>query len=647
MEISITTSATARAVETSSATSVLPDHIEYDASELMKLISAYYDHINTTGLPSYEVNNLTKNHDVDLASERYLDAIERQIAINIPQTQVLDRRRLYKLITDYYLTRGSDDSILTFFRLFYNEVVTLLFPKDFLLDSSGLNGMPSDNFKIRDSYFWQEFSYVINSGSDQARWRNEFLKFVHPAGLKLFVALTITGIALNDWLDEPPEYLIGDYENTDECDWWKIINWSKFYGQHSPKIQPCIDVDFEFILKSLMGDGGKHYLTHIRDIYSEDTESLSDTNLLSSFFRLLVISYRIYNNTNQIGLFHDEYILSSYRRDPSSFVEGYSEYTIEDTYETPITPRKYDPNSTDNFSAYSHKNVKDSYGFSYENEIEASEVNAENTWSDGNSPVSYVYDPTRTSNISLQEQYDYSNRQIVITNDENLDSPPVTKDIIFRSHFVFTARDIPRIVRMGGAELYVSNLDGGSKVLNLDNGFENIATLTHSFNYPAAIPPYGDYRVESFPTSSNSVIDYLAVSTRDKSSDPLISRDSHEIERGFFGDVIVVDRDSAPSFFPDGGAFDEDCVFDLPPIYIDFYWDNVTGYRATIVNGRSDYSAIGEYENSVISQQKTEDLVRPLPTVDMDEILNTNNFRGPDGVSIYHQPDGVSRYKFP
>jgi len=632
MEINITASATAVAVEPSTATSVLPDHIEYDASELMKLISSYYDHINTTGLPSYEIGNLSKNHDVDLASEKYLDAIERQIAVNIPQTQVLDRRRLYKLITDYYLTRGSDDSILTFFRLFYNEIVTLLFPKDFLLDSSGLNGIPSDSFKIRDSYFWQEFSYVIKSSSDQAKWRNEFLKFVHPAGLKLFVALTITGVALNDWLDEPPEYLIGDHENTDECDWWNIINWSKFYGQHSPKIQPCVEVQFEFVLMSLMGDGGKHYLTHIRDIYSEDTQSLSDTNLLSSFFRLLVISYRIHNNVNQINLFREEYILSSYRKDPSSFIDGYSEYTIKGTYETPTTPSRYDPNSSDNFSAYSHKNVKDAYGFSYENEIKSSELIGENTWSDGNSPASYVPNTTGTSTLSLQEQYDLSDRQIVITNDENLDSPPVTKNIILRSNFVFTAKD-----QQDGAELYISNIDGGSKSLNKENGFEAKATLTHIFNYPAAISPYEDYRIESFPSSSNMIIDYLSISTRQADGEPLASRGSHEIERGFFGDVIIVDRESAQSFFPNGEAFDEDYVLDLPPIYVDFSWD-YQDYSATIVNGRSDYSEIGDYENSVISQQKTEDLFRPLPMAYFYMSPSGQRFLQPNGSNYYMQP---------
>jgi len=606
MEINITTSATARAVETSSAASVLPDHIQYDSAELMKLITAYYDHINTEGLPTYEVNNLNRNHDVDLASEKYLDAIERQIAVNIPQTQVLDRRRLYKLITDYYLTRGSDDSILTFFRLFYNEVVTLLFPKDFLLDSSGLNGIPSDTFKIRDSYYWQEFSYVINSGSDQARWRNEFLKFVHPAGLKLFVALTITGVALNDWLDEPPEYLLdNDSPGAEECDWWSIINWDKFYGQHAPKIQPCTYIAYEFILKALMGDGGHHYLTHVRSIYSEDTQSLSNTNLLSSFFRLLTISYHLFNRVNQIELFHDEYILSGYRRDPSGFLEGYADHTIAGTFETSTTPGVYSPTSVTQFSGYSHKNVKDAFGFSYENVIESSDLDSENIWSDDDSsPSGYAPNPDNTSKISVLEQHDFHGEQIVITNPEG-DSD--THKIKIVSNFEISAVEPVASTKV----IYLTGFDGGTQILRSDNEFKINSTMSFEFSYPAATPT-NSFRLEDFPELGNFISRTIQVSYKEDNASSVITLGDHVFERGFFGEVAIVERDAINSY-PDD-YIDSDKVINLPLVKLEVD-NNLGDYNMTITNDRSDYTTISDFENSVIAQQNQEQLRRLFPTV--------------------------------
>jgi hypothetical protein len=351
MELSIATG-NATAIEAQTVESVLPEHFESSAPELIKLLKAYYRHLNKELSASYELNNLIRQHDVDVASEKYLDVIERMVGSAIPQNRSLDRVRLYKVIADYYNSRGSEESVYAFFRIFYNEFVTLVYPKELLFSTSDPDkGTISTENRIRDSYRWQEFSYVVNSGTDQAEWINEYLKFVHPAGLKFFVALTLEIFADNDWVQEALEYYLnvtkvvkltselptgenapddgtlyivtdGDdsespvtkfnniprvfeyntetspaaWAETDSvqsfADW---IDWSTFFGQHTPQDQ-YLNVAFTYMIKVLMGDGGYHYLTHVRSIYDQHGESVVDRDLLKAFFNNLIISYRMLND---------------------------------------------------------------------------------------------------------------------------------------------------------------------------------------------------------------------------------------------------------------------------------------------------------------------------------------------------------------
>ena len=147
MEINSICQTSAKAVEGISAEGVLSNYFKDSSPKLMKLISAYYQFLNEEGLPnqpetsgpSYQLNNLGVHHDIDINSEYYLDAIGREIALNIPKAAgtadipPLDKRRLYKIITRYYNARGSDDSVFAFFRIFYNETVSLFFPKELCL----------------------------------------------------------------------------------------------------------------------------------------------------------------------------------------------------------------------------------------------------------------------------------------------------------------------------------------------------------------------------------------------------------------------------------------------------------------------------------------------------------------------------------
>ena len=133
-----------RNVETAKVASLFPEYVQQNADTLISFIERYYEHINSVGLPSNELANITSDKDIDRVSDRYLTQIQSLIAKNVPESEVLDKVSLYKIILQYYRTRGSEDSIFAFFKIFFNELITVFYPRDYLFELSHGSGSWSD-----------------------------------------------------------------------------------------------------------------------------------------------------------------------------------------------------------------------------------------------------------------------------------------------------------------------------------------------------------------------------------------------------------------------------------------------------------------------------------------------------------------------
>lgn len=144
MSLSIAKYKERRQIEAIKTAGLFPESMNTSAKNLVDFIEKYYEHLATVGLPSYEINNITTEKDIDLASSNYLDEIQSLIAKNIPQSTAIDKLTLYKIIFKYYHTRGSEDSIHSFFKIFFNQIVEIYYPKNFLFDLSGGSGQWGD-----------------------------------------------------------------------------------------------------------------------------------------------------------------------------------------------------------------------------------------------------------------------------------------------------------------------------------------------------------------------------------------------------------------------------------------------------------------------------------------------------------------------
>jgi len=115
---------------------LIPEQLRASSENFVKLITDYYEHLNTIDFPTYETNRITAEHDIDQVSGKYLDGIQGEIAKNIPNSAVMNRVELYKKIVKFYTLKGSHESVSTFFRLFFDEIIQVIYPKEYLFKLS-------------------------------------------------------------------------------------------------------------------------------------------------------------------------------------------------------------------------------------------------------------------------------------------------------------------------------------------------------------------------------------------------------------------------------------------------------------------------------------------------------------------------------
>jgi hypothetical protein len=225
-----------RNVESYGVNTLLPETIRGQAEQLVHFLEEYYNYLNGPNGPSLEINNVLLDKDLDNVSRKYLDSIQGLIAKNVPNSRVLDRVNLYKIVVRYYNSRGSEDNILTMFKLLFNENASIRYPKELLFEpsSSPEKSLPSHTSKIQDSYYWQNFSYVVRASLDSSVWADAFKNFLHPAGLQMFYELAVELFSRNTFdVQKRPTFNIVE----DNTEWIKQLL-MVYPGQHTPIYQP-------------------------------------------------------------------------------------------------------------------------------------------------------------------------------------------------------------------------------------------------------------------------------------------------------------------------------------------------------------------------------------------------------------------------
>ena len=209
--------------------SVLPEHLR-DNSRFTEFMQAYFEWNQLdNNSPVSIINKLNEYRNIDLIDEPYVKYLEKEYAISIPSNlPSVDKRKLYKQVNDIYRARGTIPAFEALFNLLYGDDIELYYPRVDLMklsdgkwdesDSRYLNknGQLSNYNYIQDSYYYQDYSYVIKTRKPYEQWQSSVRKMLHPTGFALFGKVAITSQASVKRLKSPlsqPGSEISSYEN--------------------------------------------------------------------------------------------------------------------------------------------------------------------------------------------------------------------------------------------------------------------------------------------------------------------------------------------------------------------------------------------------------------------------------------------------
>ena len=145
---------------------VFSSHIQSEYSELVAFVERLFSFLEETAGPAsgagHYLNTIRDNRDIDMIEEALLVELQKEIGNSFPRHVVADTRLFYKKIIDFYLARGTPESIKAFFRYLYNDNVDVYFPRnDILIPSDGRYFDTEEQIKSSPSSYVPLFTFTI------------------------------------------------------------------------------------------------------------------------------------------------------------------------------------------------------------------------------------------------------------------------------------------------------------------------------------------------------------------------------------------------------------------------------------------------------------------------------------------------------
>ena len=187
---------------------VLPAHFVDDYPDFVKFLALYYEYLEADEGLDKLIERLRDVRNIDIAEGDNIAKLKEEYGQGFPDIETMNDGLALHLFEWWYQSKGNKDAIEAYFRIFLNDEAEVVFPKDNILkvsdgnwnetrgqfeDSQGL--ISETTMVIQDSYYYQQFSYLIKSGLSIADWGDSFRNVAHPAGWNLFGEVHMTELA--------------------------------------------------------------------------------------------------------------------------------------------------------------------------------------------------------------------------------------------------------------------------------------------------------------------------------------------------------------------------------------------------------------------------------------------------------------------
>ena len=123
-------------IESSKIEALIPRQLVADAGGMIEFIKEYYRFMHEEQGPSYVINNILANKDVDTVVDAFISLVEKEIGAGFTTQLSANKTNLYKNIVQFYQAKGSVESFKLLFRLLYDTDIDVSFPKEKILVAS-------------------------------------------------------------------------------------------------------------------------------------------------------------------------------------------------------------------------------------------------------------------------------------------------------------------------------------------------------------------------------------------------------------------------------------------------------------------------------------------------------------------------------
>jgi len=195
---------------------LVPEHINQTYPDFIEFLEIFNKYLVSENRASHYVNRVSDQRDIDLVEEEFLNNLQQEIGISIPRTFAADPRLFYTKLVDFYRSRGTPDSITSFFNLLFDDEVEIYFPKEDMF-------IPSDNP-------WNDFAADVKANPGNYQPTNTFT-----------ISGTTSEVSGQDdnnfWLlyNTPIVFVNGVLNNT-----WKSSTYFRTYTDDDPEDEDSI-----------------------------------------------------------------------------------------------------------------------------------------------------------------------------------------------------------------------------------------------------------------------------------------------------------------------------------------------------------------------------------------------------------------------
>jgi hypothetical protein len=126
----------------------VPDHIRANYPQFIDFVKAYFDYLEVSNESGYFQNTLPQQRDIRTQEQEFLSRIQKEIGLFVPAKYAADPKIFYDRISDLWRSKGSQEAIETFFRLFLDDVVEIEYPWNRVLIPSDGRWIVEDKLRV-------------------------------------------------------------------------------------------------------------------------------------------------------------------------------------------------------------------------------------------------------------------------------------------------------------------------------------------------------------------------------------------------------------------------------------------------------------------------------------------------------------------